>query len=177
MISIKEDDVYAALGQFILNVCPVIQVVRGQANRVPMPKADNIAVMQSTGRRAMSTVKRDYFPPDPAQPDGSNVGVIATSVSTELQFQVDIYGVQSAENAQWLSTFFRDTRGTEFFEPTGIAPLYCDDPVQMPLISGEDQWIERWMVTCRLGANIMVAAQVEYADSLITTLSEITHGI
>jgi hypothetical protein len=160
-------DVYVALGDF-LSAVTTAEVIRGQINRVPMPAGPNWIVMQAVRRGQMSTTVRDYVPTD---------GVQTMDLSTALYFQLDAYGPASAENAQAIVTTFRSLWGTERFKALGLVPLYCEEPAQMPLVAGEQQWIERWMIQCALHGNIELSVDQQFADTLITGLTEITHGI
>ena len=75
--------------------------------------------------------------------------------------------------SQVLTTLFRDDYGFRFFDEYGLAPLYCDDGQQMPLVSGEKTWIQRWMMRGVLQTNLAVTVPAEFADTLITTLLEV----
>jgi hypothetical protein len=47
----------------------------------------------------------------------------------------------------------------------------------MPLIAGEQQYIGRWMIRAVLHAFIVTTTPQDFADTLVTTLSEITHAV
>lgn len=165
--TITEEQVYAALGAFLVTVTAA-DVVRGQVNRVPMPQGPNWIVMQAGRRSQMSTTVRDYDVPGGKQ---------NMTLSTALHFQLDVYGPLSANNAQAIVATFRSLWGADQFKASGLSPLYCEDPAQMPLLAGEQQWIQRWTIGCALHGNIAVSVTQQFADTLITGLTEITHGI
>lgn len=172
--SLTEDQAYAALGAFLDAILTGVDVVRGQVNRVPMPSGPNWISMQAMGRDQMATTERSYTPnlaPAPA------VGSAQISRSTILHFNLDVYGPAGADNAQAITTLFADDYGADFFRARGLGALYCEQPAQMPLIAGEQQYIGRWMIRCALHGNIVFGLPQEFADTVITTLSEITHGI
>lgn len=187
--SLTESQVYTALGDFIAAVTGLsaANIVRGQVNRVPMPPGPNWFSMQATGKRLMATAERSYDPPVPVTPPVGTTGTGASYTpefgttfigrSTALYFQVDGYGPASGDYAQVFTTLFNDEYGTEFFRSKGIGALYCEDPSQMPLIAGEQQYIGRWMIRVVLHAFIVANVQQGFADTLVTTLSEITHAV
>lgn len=74
---------------------------------------------------------------------------------TEIAVQLDVHGPASADNAQVISTTFRDEFAVQFFADINpdIAPLYADDPRQMPFINDQNQYETRWVVTAMLQAN------------------------
>lgn len=160
-------DIYVALGDF-LSAVTGNEVVRGQINRVPMPDGPDFIVMQSVGRSAVATTVREYDVGAQEQEMG---------LSTTLTFQVDCYGPEAAEAAQTIVTTFRSLWGVEQFKAAGVSPLHCTDPQQMPVIAGEQQWIQRWMIQCAFHGTIALSVPQQFADTLITGLTEITHGI
>lgn len=167
--SITQEQAYTALRTFLLAVAASsTEVIQGQVNRVPMPQGPNWIVMQAIRREQTSTTARDYDPTGGKQVMG---------LPTTLRFQLDVYGPTAAENAQAIVTTFRSLWGADQFATSHLAPLYCDDPVQMPLLAGEQQWIQRWMIGCSLHGNISLSVDQQFADSIITGLTEITHGI
>lgn len=174
--SLTESQVYAALGDFICQVTGLTahNVVRGQINRVPMAPGPNSFSVQANGRQLMATAESTFTPStDPAPAPGTN----AIGRSTNLYFQIDAYGPASGDNAQAVMQLFSDDYGTEFFRARGLGALYCEPPSQMPLIAGEQQYISRWMIRAALHAFIVVSAPQDFADTLVTTLSEITHAV
>lgn len=164
-VSLTQDQVFTALRSFLLDVLPDgAEVVRGQGNRVPMPTAPDFAVITALTRQQMAQTTHDYRPAD----DEEDVGR-----STGLHFQIDVYGEGAADNAQIVTTLLRDAWGVAFLKASGVAPLYCEDPLQMPLLTGEQQYLERWTIKCALHAIVAVTVAVQFADSLVTTLQEV----
>jgi hypothetical protein len=162
-----QSDLYTALRAFLAAVVPAsTKIVQGQANRVPMPTGPDVIVMQAVRRGQMATTVRGY-----------SADTLTMELSTGLNFQLDVYGPASAESAQKIVTAFRSPWGADQFKASGVAPLYCDDPTQMPLIGGEQQYIQRWKIECVLHGSIDFGVPQQSADMLITTLTEITHGI
>ncbi|WP_371432427.1 hypothetical protein [Novosphingobium sp.] len=172
--ALTQEQVYTALRSFLLAVLPSgTEVIQGQVNRVPMPPGPDWVLMQAMHRQQMATNAHTYHPPTDPVPA---TGTADIERSTSLDVQLDIYGPLSADNAQVITTLFRDDWGVDNLKSAGIAPLYCTEPAQMPLLAGEQQWIQRWTMTATLHGNIAITIPAEFADTLITTLSEVTHG-
>lgn len=160
-----QDMALTALRSFLLAVLPSgTEVVRGQDNRVPMPTSGDFVVMTPTQRKQMAQTVHSYNPAAPS------AGIERSST---LTFQLDIYGPTAADNAQVVTTLLRDAYGVSHMAGSGFAPLYAEDPMQMPLVTGEQQFIERWKVECLLHANVEITVPAEFADTLITTLTEV----
>lgn len=94
---------------------------------------------------------------------------------TEVVMQIDVHGPNSTENAQVISTLFRDPYATEWFgnNAANIMPLYADDPNQVPFDNAEDQIEYRWIVEAHLQANITVAVPQQYADAVNVLLKNV----
>jgi len=164
--SITEDQIMTGLRAFILDVLPKnvgIEVVQGQDNGVPMPAAGDFVVMTPARRQQMSQTARAY------DPDAEEKEI---SRSTSLHFRLDTYGPNASDYVQIITTLFRDEYGFNFFKTYGLAPLYCDDGQQMPLVSGENTYVQRWMMNGLLQSNLAVTVGQQFADTLITTLRE-----
>lgn len=172
--SITQEQAMTALRALLLLVVPSgTEVVQGQVNRVPMPQGKNWCAITPTRRVAMATNERAAVPStDPAPA----VGRTDIGLSTRLDVQVDIYGPASAETAQAMVAVFRDTWATDQLAASGLAPLYCTDPAQMPLVAGEQQYIARWTMDAVLHGNIVTPVPTQFADTIITGLSEVTHA-
>ncbi len=111
----------------------------------------------------------------PAQTVGS--GKLASGFETFLQpteitIQLDVHGDNSADNAQTITTLFRDQYAVAAFAAlnTGGAPIHADDPKQIPFWTGEQQVDDRWVIDARLQANITLQTPQDFADQLQPTL-------
>lgn len=74
---------------------------------------------------------------------------------TQITVQCDLHGPGSADNAQMISTLFRDFYAIDFFSAIGpnIAPLYADDPRLVPFLNDQQQIETRWICSVYLQAN------------------------
>lgn len=171
-IDLTEEAILTGLRAFLLDVLTVgpANVVRGQQNRVPMPVGPNFVIMTPTARGQLATTVRTYRPSDdPAPAEGER----DTQRSTRLDVQLDVYGPGAAENAQIVTTLLRDVYGCDFLRPHLCQPLYCGDPTQLPLITGEKQYEQRWTIPTSLQFNPTVSTSQQFADNVAITLAEI----
>jgi hypothetical protein len=170
--SITLDSVFTTLRDFLLGILPSqVEVVQGQANRVPMPQGDDFIVMTPIRfEKLAQTVHEVTAPTSPAPALGTD----EISRSTAIHIQLDVYGGQADANASTITTLFQDSYGAEAMAGSGIAPLYAEDPFQLPLVAGEQQWIQRWTVRIGLHGHIAVTVPQAFADTLITELSEVS---
>jgi len=108
----------------------------------------------------------------PSQTVASEVlscGAKTLEQGTEFAYQLDVHGPASADNAQVISTLFRDSYATEAFanqSPSVAVPLHADDPRQMPFQNDQQQWEDRFVVEAMLQSNPVVSVGQQYADEV-----------
>lgn len=85
---------------------------------------------------------------------------------TEIVMQLDVHGPASTDNAQIISTLFRDAYACEYFDGTGISPLYAEDPRQIPFQNAESQYEDRWVVTLHMQVDPAVRIAQQFASAL-----------
>lgn len=158
-ISLTDQDVFSALRGFLVAVLPSgVEVVQSQDNSVPMPLTQFVS-MNNIGQRRMSTNKSTYA--DPVITTGTNT--ITSNI--EYTMQLDLYGANSGAWAAMVQTLFRDAYGVSLF-PVGITPLFADDPIQMTLIDGEEQYTQRWIMKAVMQYNPAIVVPQQFAASL-----------
>lgn len=109
------------------------------------------------------------------------LGVMAAGVEAILQptkvlIQCDVHGPNSGDNAQIISTLFRDDYAVEAFEGLNlgdITPLYADDPKQVPFLNAEQQYEDRWVVEAFLQVNAVVTVPQQFADEVDVGLVDV----
>lgn len=87
---------------------------------------------------------------------------------TKLTVQLDVHGPASADNAQKVSTTFRDEWAVDQFASSGldVTPLYCEDPRQVPFLNAESQYEDRWTIDIHLQVNPVVVVPQQFADAV-----------
>ncbi|MDB5777608.1 MAG: hypothetical protein JWP38_3741 [Herbaspirillum sp.] len=156
-ISITEAQLYLALWNFITSLvdCPIVQ---GNQNRVAMPAGDFI-VMTALNRVGLATTTQDY---DPANSRVSN------KQSKQWSAQIDCYGSLSADRAATLAEMMRTPYAADQFATSGleIAPLFATDHHQMALVTGEEEYVERWTFEMALQYNPVITMPQDFASAL-----------
>ena len=109
-------------------------------------------------------------------------GSIELTQPTQLDFQLDVHAPDirtSSDMAQTISTAFRDDIAVQSFLTSGypIAPLYADDPRQIPFINENQQYESRYVVEVHLQVDQSLAGfpqQYANAAGSIPSLSATT---
>ncbi|WP_445656828.1 phage neck terminator protein [Achromobacter sp. NCFB-sbj8-Ac1-l] len=165
-VSVTEDALVEALGAFVqVIVGDLVAVVRGQQNRVPPPK----------GRYVYLT---PFLAPPLSQPrttyaDVPDAGTMTLTRPTQWTVQVDCYGDSAQDMAVAVSIALRSSYGCDALKASGAQPLYTGDPRQLPFITGEDQYLERWSVDAVLQFNPSITVPQQFADELHVDLVEV----
>lgn len=162
-VDATDDQLMAGLRAFLMLVTG-IEVIQGQQNRVPMPKTDAFITMTSAGRTPLSTTIRTN------RPDDNRIDVRR---SMRCDMQINVYGKDATDKAQTIANLFRDDFGYQFLGPYGIVPLYDDGGHQMPLVNGEFQYQQRWLILASLQVNPSVSTPAQFADSVTPVLVEV----
>lgn len=131
--------------------------------------ADTIITSQGTGRGGLGT-----YVVSVSQNLSSEVlaaGYQTLEQSVEVVMQWDVHGDNSWDNTVLISTTFKDEVGCDLLAAGGfeIAPLYLDDPRQVPFPNAEQQIEMRWVITAHLQANQTVTIPQQFADQLVVT--------
>lgn len=145
MLNITDTDVYTALGAFIALCVPQgTTIMKGQQNRVAMP-AGSCVVLTTLGEPERIGTNADGV--TPVVVNGVLTGFSA-SVTTDYIYRVqaDFYSPNAQAWATTAEMLWRDAIGIDSM-PDGMKPLYTEGLAQIPIIGGEDQWIQRWTMT------------------------------
>lgn len=166
-ISGTESMLYTALRTFLLGFvsCPVKQ---SQQNRGAMPKGDFI-LMTGLNAPGLSTDKTTFIPGQ------SNPGNETHSRSTQWNVQLDCYGPSAADMAALIATTFKTDYAATALAAAAIEiqPLYAEDPRQMTIVNGENQYEPRWIVELAFQYNPVVTLPQDFAMALTVVPAEV----
>jgi hypothetical protein len=158
------DAVFTKLAAFLATIVPTgTEIVQGLGNRVPMPVGPFIAMTPILQTR-LDTNQDTYADPYPT-PGGAR----SVQQNIRLQVQLDCYGPDAGDWATTISTLLRDDYGVDALAPDA-APLYVEDPRQVPFISGEEQYVTRWTVGAILQYNPVTALPQDFAAAAVVDL-------
>jgi len=133
----------------------------------------NVVVLPTTG--AYFAVGDSVADTTSALPVGTVSSVAyggkASLQPTKVTVQLDVHGPTSADNAQIISTLFRDEYAVTQFATSGfdVVPLYADDPKQLPYLNGEQQIEERWSIDAVMQTNPVVTTPMQFMNAIAVT--------
>lgn len=153
-IDIGESDILTALRSFILGEISC-EVIKGLGNGVPTPLGGYIAITPLFSNRLSTNV--DTYE------DNVTTGFKNSLQPKQYAVQIDCYGASSGDWATALSNLFCDDYAYELF-PANIKPLYADDPKMMPIVDGEQNFVERWTFAVNLQYNPTTQTPMQFAD-------------
>ena len=102
-------------------------------------------------------------------------GNVEITQNTKVVIQLDVHGPSGADNAQTISTLFRDDYAVQWFAAKSdvVAPLLADDPKQVPFIDDQNQYEDRWIVEAQIQANQTITIPQQFAGAVTVTLVDV----
>ena len=128
-------------------------IVRGYMNRVSKPAGRDYVLVTPMAMARLGTNRHGW---------DAQTGTETVTQPTRRRVQLDCYGVQAAVWAKTLATLLRDRNGADFLAAYGMAPLYCEDPLDLTQAEGDEQWNPRFMVAAMLQVNDTAAVGLDY---------------
>ena len=153
--SIAIHSVFDTLGAFLSPFVSPAQIIRAQVNRVSLPVGSFVELTE-LGSCDLEVPRQWY--------DKTNLqrNIIGPK---RLMIQADFYGKDSGDWCAAVKTVWRTSWAASQF-PAGVAPLYCDDGHESPLITGEEQYERRWVLTMNVQYNPVVVVPLQSANIL-----------
>lgn len=127
------DAAVVAVADFLQPIIPAAAIVRGQVNDVPAPLPPSLVITE-VGKTQYTTTRMKFDP---------LTGISTYLQPVELRLQLDFYGNAGGDMSNAAATMLRTGYAVENF-PEGVKPLFCSDPFQAPLATGEKQFEARW---------------------------------
>lgn len=159
-----QDDIYTAVKAFLLAILPLDNdhVVKGVGNRAATPSGPFVVMTAILNHRLRTNQDTwDETTNDPVE--------ITSEQGVQLTMQIDVYGPDSFDWASIITTLWRDDYGCQALAPN-CQPLYTDDPRQVQLVDGEQQYEQRWLITAQLQYNPIVSTPQDFAATLSADL-------
>jgi hypothetical protein len=176
------DDV-AFIGSIAGNTLTVTQVLTGTVSTGLELSANGITAGTSITELGTGTGGVGTYIVSTTQTLGSTTiqaGKQSLMQPIEVTLQLDVHGPASADNAQIISTLFRDAYGVDSFAAISavigsvdLVPLYCEDPKQMPFLNAEQQYEERWIIQVAMQANPEVEVPQQFAGSVDVPITSV----
>lgn len=159
-VSITADQAIDALAAFMANYAPTYETIRSQVNRVAPPRGNFIEMTE-------------LFSVDLGRSIVTQATDSAANIYSPRRFdiQLDIYGENAGDIANGLKSVINSTYSYDLM-PENIRILYASDAHQAALISGEDQYVTRWIMTVSLQINPVVQVPQQTANVLETKTTE-----
>lgn len=155
-IDITETNVMDAVGRFLSSVFDC-RIQKGQENYVPRPQGDCI-IFNAVGRKVLS---RNHH--------SCSIDEWGIMTPTEFTVQIDFYGEGASDKMETFMSIIHDGFAFESFPPD-IKPLYASDPQQVPLITGEKNYLQRWSTDLSLQYNPTVKIPIDTFDDVSVTI-------
>lgn len=103
-------------------------------------------------------------------------GQVGVAQATEVMIQLDVHGPSSGDNSQVITTLMRDEYGVRRLQELSggqVWPLYADDPRQTAFINEQQQYEDRYVLSCVLQINPVVTIPQEFASVVEVDLLDV----
>ena len=157
-ISLTTDNVYDAVHGFLKNVLGIAadKVVRAYQDNVPTPFPYPFIYMSIRQNVRNSTNMNGYQ---------SSASTNTVKWSNILDVQIDFYGQDSMDQAQVVKGLFRDDYGVNFFEESGLVPLYADEPVMSASEDEKGNFMVRQTMTLHFNTHPQVVVPQDFFEN------------
>ena len=157
----------AKVRTFLLSIVPAgTEVLRAPINRAAFPKLPCVIMTPLFQARLRTNLHTDI---DPYPTSG---GSTSTEMGTEQHVQIDFYGPNAGDWCAAAAMLWRDEYGCNMLNPEA-SPLYTMDARMVPLVTGEDQYLERYSMTAVLQWNPVTSTPQEFAAAANVTLIDV----
>jgi len=158
-LSVTEVETLRKIGDY-LTALTGAEVIRSKVNRVPPPDGAYIAITRLFMSR-LSTNRHETNAIDET---------VTITEAIKYTVQIDCYGDSASNWANLISLTWRDGYACDALSPI-CHPLTCDDPKQIPIVTGEQQYLERWIVTVSVQYNPSISTETTpFADAITSTV-------
>lgn len=155
-----EDQTFDAVWAWVASLFDVSiapQIFKGYQNLTATPYGTYVVISPSVKER-LNQGARTYAYTSPAA-----LGTVTQERSTKYSWQVDVYGPQATDWADVISIAWRTNTAADVLTGGAIVPLYADEPQQLNIVNGEDQYEARFMLKLYGQVNQTVTLAQQFA--------------
>ena len=134
--------------------CPSENIFCGYSNKVELPQSNDYIVFTILNPRRTGT-------PLLINESTSEKGITTSYQDFRLEVQIDFYGNFAFDRANDIINISRTDFLCSFFKPYDIQPIACDDARNLTGVSGENEYVERWMVSLEIDYRDAVSVSQE----------------
>lgn len=134
--------------------CPSNNIFAGYSNKVELPQSNNYIVFTVLNPVRTGT-------PIIVNESTSEYGRVTSYQDFRLEVQIDFYGDFAFDRANDIINISRTDFLCSFFKPYNIQPIACDDARNLTGVSGENEYVERWMVSLEIDYRDAVSVSQE----------------
>ena len=124
--------------------CSANNILAGYNNHVELPPDNDYIVFTVLNPRRYGT------PRVIVGIDNNGKGYTTSYQDYRIEVQIDFYGNLSFDRANDIINISRTEFLCEFFSSYGIQPIACDEARNLTGVSGEMDYVERWMVSLEI---------------------------
>lgn len=165
--------VYLFLQKYAVPAVPAVNIYRGYANRVSLPKGTNEYIIFNVLSHTRHGTNIDTF--DASKALTGEDGTITTCELVEVEVQIDCYSDSDAgrQRATAIEMMARSPYAVQFFKQFGMSCLYADDVRDLTGVTDSDQFVYRHMVTLHLTYTAVISQKLPWFDAVNVNLKNV----
>ena len=170
--SITNDDVYKAIIKFLKDITQYgdTKILRAYIDNVPLPAYPFVFITVLKNIRSATNEKETT--------DTETLHQEKVSTSRILDVQLDFYGQDSIDEANAVESLFRDGYAVNYFQSSGIIPLYADDIITIGSGADENENFKvRNTITLHFNLHPEVIVPQNFFDDIDLVTETITNKI
>lgn len=142
--SISTDGIFIGVQAWVADATgiPLNNVIRELSNKVPQPLGEFV-LMRGLKKKNLGWNSSTF----------TVAGMETILQPTEFKMQLDCYGPRAGDLATILGTIFETDNAVAFMASSNITPLWGDEPIEMPIVNGEEQYENRFVLPIHLQYN------------------------
>ena len=156
--SITTDQVFTGLAAWLadaLGLVSGVTIIQELQNRASAPSGGFVNMLHKAQKRLAGN-EVNYSP---------TAGTSTTTQAIEFPIQVDTYGTDAGDWAAIIATMWASPLAIDFLTSYGITPLWADNPLELSIVNGEDEFEERWITVLHLQYAPAMTAPAQFCDS------------
>lgn len=134
--------------------CPANNIFCGYNNKVELPQSNDYIVFTVLNPVRTGT-------PLLVNESTQEAGKMTSYQDFRIEVQIDFYGNFAFDRANDIINISRTDFLCAFFKPYNVQPIACDDARNLTGVSGEDEYVERWMVSLEIDYRDAVSVSQE----------------
>ncbi|MEN6533957.1 MAG: hypothetical protein ABFD89_09870 [Bryobacteraceae bacterium] len=158
--SVTDDMVFTAIRAWVIASAAVSDCIQGDGNRASIPAGGTDFVIMTPLTRSRLSLNETSHPTTSTETSTS---------SFDYAIQLDCYGPNAGDIVSVLDTSWYSNRTFDALKTQYVFPLYSEHPRFAPMVNGEQQYENRWILVIHIQFKPSITDSQQSASSVTIT--------